>query len=102
MLPPQEKTPMTGTLLRGKAGWDGGDRTDGMPPRAEMQESREALSVQGFAPTFTPRMPRGLGARETSGFFVMFTTKPHSLQPEDKEPPPSFLPQTENTQTWRS
>lgn len=60
MLPPQEKTPMTGTLLRGKAGWDGGDRTDGMPPRAEMQESREDLSVQGFAPTFTPRMPRGL------------------------------------------
>lgn len=27
MLPPQEKTPMTGTLLRGKAGRDGGDRT---------------------------------------------------------------------------
>lgn len=77
---------MTSTLLGETV------RGSGVPAGGDV--SRENLSTQGSDGRSLHGCPEGFGARETSGFFVMFATRPPSLQLEDKESLPSLLPQT--------
>lgn len=85
------RRPATLALPRGRAGETGGRRG-----AAEGGAARPARgpSVPGSAGRPLRGRPEGPGARETPRVFVNFATKPHALQLEDEESPPSSVPQT--------